>query len=296
MRRKNAMLRVSFNSKPQNGSEEPSPKTSQNTLANRGMRAMSELSDLNGSNLASAFNSKSKSISKSKSKSRSGDLEENRVGGVSFTTSPKAEKNQKRATFVTTNEKEEGRKSIQPEKLSIAIPGDNRPKSSISKSRSASRVRKNSSTDSVTPSVKMHSIHNGMHASMHGRKSITFGAMDIQAAAAGKDFSLSSPLFPKHSFLLAAVAAVGGLGEEPEKPAARKRNNKTLSGKGAYIPNILELDENEKKQIITDEVDDIIESMKEKHSLENALKSKKVKGTKLIDTLSAAIHHSRNLF
>lgn len=76
--------------------------------------------------------------------------------------------------------------------------GGGRKKVSIVESRSSqiSGGRNKASYSNIaTPVGRLASIHNGMHASMHGRKSIGgaggFKGLDMQAAAAGKSFCFS---------------------------------------------------------------------------------------------------------
>jgi hypothetical protein len=153
---------------------------------------------------------------------------------------------------------------------------------SINKSKSTSITESTGFSPAKTPSHKLSSLHNGMHNSMHGKKSISFNVMDIQKAAE------------------AAAAYVNGLDsatnqENSNSPFIARRRS-ALSTQSSYsFDAYAHLSEEQKKDRLSTEVDEIIENFKEVHSLEAALKPKK-SGKDLLNTLSASIYHSRSIF
>ncbi len=161
----------------------------------------------------------------------------------------------------------------------IAIPlngpkGSMDPRASIHKSRS-------SAASAVTPSGRIPVIHNGMHNSIHGKKSIHFSSStDIQAAAA------------------AAVAFVNSLGGANAPFHARRISTlEMMNGKNKEEDDeYSKLTDEEKHDRMVSEVDDIVQELKEKHSLENALNAKKYTGKFLVDTFASSVIHSRALF
>jgi hypothetical protein len=152
--------------------------------------------------------------------------------------------------------------------------------SNINKSKSTS-ITESAAFSPKTPSHRLTSLHNGMHNSMHGKKSISFNVTDIQKAAE------------------AAAAYVNGL-DTPNSPNSNSpfvaRRRSALSTQSSYsFDAYAHLSEEQKKERMSTEVDEIIENFKEVHSLEAALKPKK-SGKDLLNTLSASIYHSRSIF
>lgn len=77
------------------------------------------------------------------------------------------------------------------------------------------------------------------------------------------------------------------------KPFHSRRRSAYSTG----MDDFSKLTDEQKHDRMVNEVDEIIEELRETHSLENALKNmNRTSGGKLLDTLSSTIIHSRNLF
>jgi hypothetical protein len=109
-------------------------------------------------------------------------------------------------------------------------------------------------------------------------------------------------IFISNSFFqIAAVAAVNMMGNADDDgyfKGSKPFHSRRRSALAGWRHDEAELTEEQKRDRMVQEVDEMIYDMKEAHSLEKALTAKKHNphGTKYLDSLVSTIVQSRNLF